>query len=111
MCFSTLSSGVYRASDERENANWLAQLEIAADRLELGTEARSRARDLFLSTVPENERAKKTVLASSLYVGALVAGEQQSQGTVAEAVGVSRLSIQQHWKDQLEAAGLEPPGW
>lgn len=102
---------MYRASDERENANWLAQLEIAADRLDLGTEARSRARDVFLSTVPENERSKKTTLAASLYVGSLVAGDQQSQGAVADAVGVSRLSVQQRWKDQLEAAGLEPPEW
>ncbi len=102
---------MYRASDERENNDWLAQLELAADRLELGTNARSRARDIFLSTVPENDRSKRTALASSLYVGALVAGEEKSQQSVADAVGVSRLSVQQNWKDQLEAAGLEPPGW
>jgi transcription initiation factor TFIIIB Brf1 subunit/transcription initiation factor TFIIB len=102
---------VYRASDERDNADWLAQLEVAADRLELETEARSRARDVFLSTVPDESRSKQTTLAASLYVGALVAGDERSQQSVADAVGVSRLSVQQHWKDQLEAAGLEPPGW
>jgi len=102
---------VYRASDERENEDWLATLEIAADRLDLGNEARSRARDIFLSTVPDEARSKRATLAASLYVGALVAGEQQSQGTVADAVGVSRLSVQQRWKEQLEAAGLEPPDW
>ena len=102
---------MYRASDERENATWLAELETAADRLELDSEARSRARDVFLSTVPESDRSKQTTLAASLYVGALVAGEQRSQSAVADAVGVSRLSVQQHWKDHLEAAGLEPPGW
>jgi hypothetical protein len=30
---------------------------------------------------------------------------------VAEAVGVSRLSVQQRWKDLLEEAGLEAPDW
>jgi transcription initiation factor TFIIIB Brf1 subunit/transcription initiation factor TFIIB len=102
---------VYRASDERDNADWLAQLEVAADRLELETDARSRARDVFLSTVPEEERSKRTKLAASIYVGALVAGDERSQQAVADAVGVSRLSVQQHWKDQLEAAGLEAPDW
>ncbi len=102
---------MYRASDERDNADWLAQLELAADRLELDTVARSRARDVFLSTVPEAERSKPTNLAASIYVGALVAGEAKSQQAVADAVGVSRLSVQQRWKDQLEAAGLDPPDW
>jgi len=102
---------VYRASDEREHANWLAHLEVAADRLDLGTDARSRARDVFLLTVEETDASKRTTVATSLYVGALVAGEQQSQQTVADAVGVSRISIQDHWKTQLEAAGLDPPGW
>jgi transcription initiation factor TFIIIB Brf1 subunit/transcription initiation factor TFIIB len=102
---------VYRASDERDNADWLAQLEVAADRLELDTDARSRARDVFLSTVPEEERSKRTKLAASIYVGALVAGDERSQQAVADAVDVSRLSVQQHWKDQLEAAGLEAPDW
>ena len=102
---------MYRASDERDNADWLAQLERAADRLELDTEARSRARDIFLSTVPEDDRSKRPTLAASLYVGSLVAGDEKSQQAVADAVGVSRLSVQQRWKDQLEAAGLDPPGW
>nr|WP_233739893.1 transcription initiation factor IIB family protein [Halovenus carboxidivorans] len=86
-------------------------LETAADSLDLGTDARTQARDVFLSTVPESERSKRARVASSLYVGALIAGEQRSQTAVAEAVGVSRLAVQQHWKDQLEATGLEPPGW
>jgi len=102
---------MYRASDEVENADWLADLERAADGLELGTEARSLARDVFLSTVPAADRSKPPALAASLYVGALVAGEQRSQGDVADAVGVSRLAVQQRWKRQLEAAGLEAPDW
>jgi transcription initiation factor TFIIIB Brf1 subunit/transcription initiation factor TFIIB len=102
---------VYRASDERNNEQWLADLDAAADRLGLGATARTRAQDVFLSTVPASERSKQAALAASLYVGALVAGEQRSQGAVADAVGVSRLSVQQRWKDQLEAAGLQPPDW
>jgi len=102
---------VYRASDELDEAEWLAEMEVAADRLKLGSEARSRARDIFLSTTPQTERSKRAALGASLYVGALVAGEQQSQQAVADATGVSRLTIQKRWKEQLEAAGLEAPDW
>ncbi|MFC6721939.1 transcription initiation factor IIB family protein [Halobacteriaceae bacterium SHR40] len=102
---------MYRASDEVDNADWLETLEQAADRLDLGTDARSHAREVFLSTVPESERSKQAKLASSLYVGALIAGDQRSQTKVADAVGVSRLSVQQHWKEQLKETGLQPPGW
>lgn len=102
---------MYRASDELDNAEWLEALEAAADRLELDSAARTHARDVFLSTVPESERSKKARIASSLYVGALIAGDQRSQSVVADAVGVSRLSVQQHWKDQLEATGLDAPSW
>lgn len=106
-----LTGGVYRASDERDNEPWLAELNEAADRLDLSSEARSRAADVFLSAVPESDRSKRATLAASLYVGGLVAGEQRSQRTVADAVGVSRLSVQQRWKEVLDAAGLDPPGW
>jgi len=102
---------VYRASDEREYAEWLADLESAADKLDLGSTARSRARDVFLSAVPEADGSKQTVLAASLYVGALVAGEERSQGAVADAAGVSRLAVQQRWKDLLKTAGLDAPEW
>jgi len=102
---------VYRASDERDNEEWLSTLQEAADRLDLGTAARSRAADVFLSTLPEADRSKRASVAASLYVGALVAGDQRSQGSVAEAVGVSRLTVQQRWKDAMEGAGLEPPEW
>jgi len=102
---------VYRASDQVANEEWLAALDEAADRLDLGAEVRSRAADLFLSTVPDEERSKRAVLAAALYVGTLVAGERRSQGEVADAVGVSRLSVQQRWKDLLAETGLEPPDW
>lgn len=106
-----VSRDVYRARDELENAEWLSDLETAADRLDLDSAARSRARDVFLSTVPRADRSKPAALAASLYVGALVAGDERSQGTVADAIGVSRLAVQQRWKDQLEAAGLDAPDW
>jgi transcription initiation factor TFIIIB Brf1 subunit/transcription initiation factor TFIIB len=102
---------VYRASDERANREWLDELEVAADRLDLGTDARSRAADIFLSTVSGSERTKRATLAASLYVGALVAGQQRTQQSVADAAGVSRLTVQQHWKELLAAAGLDPPDW
>ena len=102
---------MYRARDEIEQADWLETLESAADRLDMGTDSRSRARDIFLSTVPEQDRSKPANIAASLYIGGLLTGDQRSQGTVAAAVGVSRLAVQQRWKDQLEAAGLEAPGW
>ena len=102
---------MYRASDERDNEEHLEQLQEAADRLDLGTEARSRATDVFLSNLPDGDRSKRATMAASLYVGALVAGQQRSQGSVADAVGVSRLSVQQNWKDLLEASGLDAPSW
>jgi Transcription initiation factor TFIIIB, Brf1 subunit/Transcription initiation factor TFIIB len=102
---------VYRASDERENAEWLAELNKAADRLDLETETRSRATDLFLSSVPDEERSKQATMAAALYVGGLVAGDQRSQQTVAEAAGVSRLTVQQRWKGLIDAAGLDSPDW
>lgn len=102
---------MYRASDQVDNEEFIEELQAAADRLELGTDARSRATDVFLSNLPEESRSKRATLASALYVGALVAGDQRSQTEVAEAVGVSRLSVQQHWKDLLETVGLDAPDW
>jgi transcription initiation factor TFIIIB Brf1 subunit/transcription initiation factor TFIIB len=102
---------MYRASDHVEHEEWLSEIEAAADRLGLGTDARSRAVDLFLSSLPEQERSKRATMAASVYVGALVAGQERSQTTVAEATDVSRLTIQQRWKDLLERAGLDAPTW
>ncbi|WP_435194768.1 transcription initiation factor IIB family protein [Natronomonas sp. EA1] len=102
---------MYRASDEVANEAWLAALDEAADRLDLPAPVRSRAADLFLSTVPEGDRSKKPALAAALYVATLTEGDRRSQGDVADAVGVSRLSVQQRWKDLMREAGLEPPSW
>jgi transcription initiation factor TFIIIB Brf1 subunit/transcription initiation factor TFIIB len=104
-------TGVYRARDQVENEEWLATIDDAAERLALSSEARSRATDLFLSTMPDADRSKQATVAASLYAGALIAGDRRSQSTVADAAGVSRLTVQQRWKDLLEEAGLEPPSW
>ncbi|MFC4541607.1 transcription initiation factor IIB family protein [Halosolutus amylolyticus] len=102
---------MHSARDRIEYEPWLDELETVADRLDLADEARSCAIDLFLSDVPETDRSKRAVLAASLYAGSLVAGDGRTQGTVADAADVSRLSIQSRWKDLLESAGLEPPRW
>ncbi|ELY87103.1 transcription initiation factor IIB family protein [Natrinema altunense] len=102
---------MHSARDRIEYEPWLEELETAAERLDLSTEARSCAVDLFLADVPASDRSKRAVLAASLYAGSLVAGEGRTQGAVAEAADVSRLSIQSRWKELLEAAGLEPPRW
>ena len=102
---------MYRARDQVENEEWLATIDDAAERLDLGGDAKSRAIDLFLSTVPSEERSKRASAAASLYAGSLIAGERRSQSDVADAVGVSRLTVQKRWKDLLDEFGLEPPQW
>jgi transcription initiation factor TFIIIB Brf1 subunit/transcription initiation factor TFIIB len=103
--------GMYRARDAVDNEEWLAVLGDAAADLGLPERARSTAADLFLSSVPEAERSKRAALAASLYAGALIAGDERSQGAVADAVGVSRLVVQERWKDVLESAGFDAPTW
>jgi transcription initiation factor TFIIIB Brf1 subunit/transcription initiation factor TFIIB len=102
---------MYRARDRVDNEEWLSRIERAADSLDLGSEARSYAEDLFLSRVPEKDRSKPAVAAASLYAGGLLAGEERSQTAVAEAMDVARLSIQTRWKDVLRDAGFRPPSW
>lgn len=102
---------MHSARDRIEYEPWLETLDDVADDLELSDEARSNAIDLFLMDVPEADRSKRAALATSLYAGSLIAGDGRTQQAVADAAGVSRLSIQQHWKTRLEEAGLEPPGW
>ncbi|MFB6151349.1 MAG: transcription initiation factor IIB family protein [Haloarculaceae archaeon] len=102
---------MYRASDELEHEAWLDEVASVAERLDLDGATRSRAADLFLSNVPEEERSKRAVLAASVYVAGLVEGDRRTQTEVADAAGVSRLTVQQRWKDVLEDAGLDAPGW
>lgn len=102
---------VYTGKDRLENEAWLAELNSAADALDLSAEARSVAEDIFLSSLPASERSKRATMAASLYAAGLVASDQRSQGAVAEATDVSRITIQGRWKALLEAAGLDAPGW
>lgn len=108
---TTKPVSVYRASDRVQNERWLSALGRAADELDLGSDTRSIAEDLFLSTVPDEDRSKPAVIAASLYAGGLIAGDRRSQGAVAAAAGVSRLTVQNRWKPLLEEAGLDPPTW
>lgn len=102
---------MHRARDRIEHAEWLDRLERAADRLDLGSEARSTAEDLFLSDVPEAERSRRAAAAAALYAGALIVGEERSQRAVAEAMDASRLSVAQRWKPLLADNGFDPPTW
>ncbi|WP_318569506.1 transcription initiation factor IIB family protein [Salinigranum marinum] len=102
---------MYRARDRVENEEWLARMDRAADSLELGTEARSVAVDLFLSHVPDAERSKPAVAAASIYAGSLIVGEERSQSRVATTMEVSRLAVQTRWKELLRDAGFQPPEW
>jgi transcription initiation factor TFIIIB Brf1 subunit/transcription initiation factor TFIIB len=102
---------MYSARDRVANEEWLTRIERGADRLDLGSEARSFAADMFLSEVPDEDRSKRAAAAASLYAGALIAGEERSQKRVAEVMDVTRLSVQQRWKSTLESAGFQPPSW
>lgn len=102
---------MYSAREQLENEAWLDDLEAAAADLDLSDDAQRVATELFLSEVPEKDQSKPPVLAASLYAGSLIAGDQRSQTTVADAVGVSRLSVQTRWKELVEAAGLDAPDW
>ncbi|MEF8800818.1 MAG: transcription initiation factor IIB family protein [Halolamina sp.] len=102
---------MYSARDRVEQEKWLVRIQDAADALELGSDARTTAEDLFLSNVPEADRSKPAVAAAALYAGALIASEERSQTAVAEAMGVTRLSVQSKWKPLLEEAGFRTPSW
>ena len=102
---------MYSAKDRRDNAEWIEAIEAAAATLELDDESRSVAVDLFLSDVPDAERSKPAAVAASVYAATLIAGDGRTQTDVADAVGVSRISVQQRWRQRLESAGLEPPAW
>ncbi|NHX36224.1 MULTISPECIES: cyclin [Halolamina] len=102
---------MYSARDRVEEEEWLAEMDRGADSLGLSAEARSTAEDLFLNNVPESDRSKPAVAAAALYAATLLSGEERAQTEVADAMEVSRLSVQQRWKPLLEAAGFRPPSW
>ena len=102
---------MYRAGDEVDQREWLAELDRVASRLGLESSAKTTARDIFLGSLPDEERSKQPVLAASIYAAALIEGDQREQTAVAEAAGVSRLSIQKRWKELLDANGFRAPSW
>ncbi len=102
---------MYSARTRVENEEWVEEIEAVAAELDLDADATSTATDLFLSGVPESERSKRAVMAASIYAASLISGQAQSQGDVADAAGVARLTIQQRWKELLRDAGMEPPSW
>ncbi|HMB49921.1 transcription initiation factor IIB family protein [Natronoarchaeum rubrum] len=102
---------MYSARERVENEEWIEELDDVAAAIDLDADARSTAVDLFLSNLPDEERSKRAVLAASLYAGALIESDARSQGVVADAAGVARLTIQQRWKEILREAGMEPPSW
>jgi transcription initiation factor TFIIIB Brf1 subunit/transcription initiation factor TFIIB len=102
---------VHSAKDRRDNAAWLDEIEAAAAALDLDDEVRSVSVDLFLSDVPEADRSKPAAVAASIYAATLIAGDGRNQTDVAEAVGVSRITVQNRWRKRLEHAGMEPPAW
>jgi len=102
---------VYPARDRVVHAAWIEELATAADTLDLDEEAQSVAVDLFLHDVPAADRSKRAVAGASLYAAALITGQERSQGSVAAALGTSRVSVQQRWKQRLRVAGFDPPSW
>ena len=102
---------MYRARDRVDNAAWIDRIDDACAALDLDADARSTATDLFLSRAPDDEQGKRVVAAASLYAAALIRGQERSQSAVADAMDVSRLSVQQRWKPILEDAGFTPPTW
>lgn len=102
---------MYRASDRVANEEWIASLEAACAELDLDDDACATATDLFLSAIPDEERSKPATAAASLYAAALIRGQERSQSAVADAMGVSRLSVQKRWKPMLNDAGFSPPTW
>ena len=102
---------MHRARDELEHEEWLDVLESVGETLDLNAETRSQAKEIFLSAVPDTRRSKRAAAAAALYVAGILTGDRRSQETVADAVGVARLTVQKRWRDQMAAAGFEPPEW
>jgi transcription initiation factor TFIIIB Brf1 subunit/transcription initiation factor TFIIB len=102
---------MYSARDRVENESWLEEIRTAAVTLNLSSETQTVAEDLFLSQAPDSDRSKRAIAAASLYAGTLITGSERSQSAVADAMNVTRLSVQQHWKGILNTAGFQPPSW
>jgi len=102
---------MYRASDRVDNEEWISRLETACADLDLDDDVCATATDVFLSGIPDADRSKAATAAASLYAAALIRGQERSQSAVADAMDVSRLSVQSQWKPLLKQAGFSPPTW
>tara|TARA_B100001013_G_scaffold273620_1_gene174261 strand:+ start:153 stop:497 length:345 start_codon:yes stop_codon:yes gene_type:complete len=102
---------VHTAKDHVEQSEWISEIDRVANELNLGVRAKSYAVEIYLSDIPEMERSKPAAIATGIYVGSLIAGEERSQQEIADKTGVSRLTIQGRWKDTLKIAGFDPPSW
>lgn len=102
---------MYSARDRLENQRWLDQIADATETLGLGEKTRHTAEELFLTHLPDSNRSKPAVAAAALYAATLIAGEERSQRSVADAMDVTRLSVQSRWKPILRDAGYDPPTW
>ena len=111
LCIGHQHSRMYRASDRVDNEEWISRLETACVDLDLDDDVCSTATDVFLSGVPDTDRSKAATAAASLYAAALIRGQERPQSAVADAMDVSRLSVQSRWKPLLAEAGFSPPTW
>ena len=102
---------MHKAKDHVEQSEWISEIDRVAKELNLGARAKSYAVEIYLSDIPEKERSKPAAIATGIYVGSLIAGEERSQQEIAEKMGVARLAIQGRWKETLKTAGFDPPSW
>ena len=102
---------MYPANERVIEEEWLDELAAGASELGLEESTIAVASELYLAELPLENRSKQATLAASCYTAALITGNQRSQTTVANAFAVSRLSIQQRWKAQLESVGFDAPSW
>ena len=102
---------MYKARDHIKQSKWISEIERVAMELDLGQNTKSYAIEIYLYNIPEKDRSKPAAVATGIYVGALIAGEERSQQEIADAMNVSRLTIQSRWKNTLEISGFKPPTW
>lgn len=102
---------MHRASDQLAEEEALTLLAERIGELGLDDAVYSIAADLYLSSLPVEDRSKPPTLAASCYTAALISGNERSQATIAAAFDVSRLSVQQRWKPLLEESGFTAPDW
>tara|TARA_A100001037_G_scaffold275260_1_gene273648 strand:+ start:5759 stop:6067 length:309 start_codon:yes stop_codon:yes gene_type:complete len=102
---------VHKAKDHIDQLEWISEIDRVSKELGISDRAKSYAVEIYLSDIPEMDRSKPAAIATGIYVGLLIAGEERSQQEVAEKMGVSRLAIQGRWKFTLRNAGFDPPSW